>query len=245
MDRIELKKAIIFVVVVAVLSGLALGADEAAVRRGGPGPRFGRGMAADPNNIMPGGPMNHRRLGRNRSFEQPAVPQTTDETVVPGRGHGFGRGRALRQDGTGQGQGHHRQSRGGIGTERPGYGRARRQKSEQWQNQCPCEDRRGFGPRSSGRRQRLNAEQGSEPGQYRDESGEKPGWHRGRGPGRNRDESAATAEQGARGRRLGRSRNSQGPDEFRDSTPRERLQRRIRGLRRFGERMRQRMRDWQ
>jgi hypothetical protein len=245
MDRIELKKAIIFVVVVAVLSGLALGADEAAVRRGGPGPRFGRGMAADPNNIMPGGPMNHRRLGRNRSSEQPAVPQTTDETVVPGRGHGFGRGRVLRQGVTGQGQGHHRQSRRGIETERPGYGRARHQNSEQWQNQCPGDDQRGLGPRGLGRRQRLNAEQGRRPGQYRDESSERPGWHRGRGPGRNQDEGATTAEPGAWGRRLGRSRSSQRSDELRDAIPKERLQRRIRGLRRFGERMRQRMRDWQ
>ncbi len=176
MDRTELKRAIVFVVVIAVISGLALGADEAPVRRGRQGQRLGRRMAADPNNATQEEHVRRRGLGRNRGADQLAVPNTTDETNVPGRGvrgEGFGRGRARRQQQVEQQQWNRRQGRRGIEGERYGRGpnrernipdeqqqgarmgrgnrlgrgRAQRQDSTQWQNHIPGETRRGLGQR--------------------------------------------------------------------------------------------------
>lgn len=176
MDRIELKKAIVFVVIVAVLGSLAVAADEPPARNGMRRPRFGRGVAADPNNTAPEEPVRRRGLGRNRGTEQPVTPNAPDETNVPDRGgrrRGFGRDGIRRQPQAEQQQQRPRQGRRGIGAERfgrglnsdrnipdgrgigarqgqgnrVGRGRGRREGVARWQNQRPGEDRRGLGQR--------------------------------------------------------------------------------------------------
>ncbi len=171
MNRIGLKKAMVFVAVIAFFGGLTLAADGTRGRRGGFGQGFGRRIAQEPNEAVPDRPMRNRGMGFGRGPRAGRTDESaaTDEANVQGnRGRGYDQGRNREQQ---QNRGWATEQQAGPRqSARPGRGQGL---SRGRNIQGPGRNLRQFAPEQGtriGRRQGLgrNAEnrQGPNKGQH-------------------------------------------------------------------------------